>query len=190
MPAARPEPDVAAARSQRNTAGGPGIVDNSVIDATIGAAETLRRRSRRPPQPPLPSQPSPLRTLTTTARQCAVQLLALELTRCRSLPRPSPDVEDTNDVGALVDGEEHAIDVRAATEIEDANRLIWIETLRHYRASFWIQAQRENRFLETVEPCSALAWRSLDDPQIQFFELGFGALRDLNAECHACAAAG
>jgi hypothetical protein len=35
-----------------------------------------------------------------------------------------------------------------------------------------------------------LSWGSLGDPQIEFFSLGFGAPRDLNAECHACAAVG
>jgi hypothetical protein len=46
------------------------------------------------------------------------------------LPRTTPNVHDPHDLGGLIDCEEHAINVRAATEIEDANRLIWIENFQ------------------------------------------------------------
>lgn len=48
-------------------------------------------------------------------RRCRVfARLAFELTRRRSLSRSTPDVDDTNDLGAVIDGEEYAINVRAA----------------------------------------------------------------------------
>ena len=77
-----------------------------------------------------------------------------------------PDVDDPDDVGLIIDGEEHAIRMWTATIVEDANRLIWIEAFRRYPASFWMLIERENRSLEAVEPARALAWRALDDPQI------------------------
>ncbi len=61
-----------------------------------------------------------------------MKLLALELTRYRSLTNSTPDVDDAKELRALIDREEDAIDVRATTKIEDANRLIWIETPRRY----------------------------------------------------------
>ena len=95
-----------------------------------------------------------------------------------------------NDLGALIDCEKHAINMRTATVVEDANRLIRVEAFRRDPASSWVLLERKNRLLETVEPRRALAWRTFDQPQIQLFELDVGALRNLNAVCHACAAGG
>jgi hypothetical protein len=127
---------------------------------------------------------------TPGGRLSAIALLVFELTRCRSLPRSTPDVDDPDDVGAFIDGEEHAIRMRTATVVENTNRLIGIEALRRPLASFWVLIERKNRLFETVEPRRALAWRSLDDPEIQLFELSFGVLGELNAVCHACVEAG
>lgn len=72
-------------------------------------------------------------SLLKFSQQPPLALLAFELTWCGSLPRSASDVDDPNDVSVFIDHEEHAIDMRTATE---------------------------------------------------------GALRDVNAVCHACAAAG
>jgi len=106
------------------------------------------------------------------------------------LPRAPPDVNDANDLGAVVNRKEHAIDVRAPTVVEHANRMIRIETLGCYRAPFWVPIEREDRQFETVEPDRTLLRSPLDDPQVQFFEFGFRAPRDVNAICHACGATG
>lgn len=66
--------------------------------------------------------------------------------------------------------------------------MIGIEAFKCYPASLWMLLERKNRVFETVEPGRALAWRALDQPQIQFLKLNFRALRNLNAVCHACAA--
>ena len=55
--------------------------------------------------------------------------------------------------------------------VEDANWLARVDALRRYPASLWKLLQRKVRPLQTVEPLCAFAWRSLDDPEIQLFEL-------------------
>ena len=69
-------------------------------------------------------------------------LVAFELTGCRSLPRSTPDVDDSNNVGAFIDREEHAINMRTATVVEDTNRMIWVEAFRRYPASFGVLIER------------------------------------------------
>src|SRR5207249_7402684 len=44
------------------------------------------------------------------------------------------DVQDAHDLGALIDREEHAVDVRAATVVEESNRAIRVEAVRCYSA--------------------------------------------------------
>ena len=127
---------------------------------------------------------------TSRLHLSGMALLVFELTRCRSLPRSTPDVHDPDDVGAFIDGEEHAIRMRTATVVENTNRLIGIEGLKRHPASFWVLIERKNRLFETVEPRRAQAGRSLGDPEVQLFELSFGVLGELNAICHACVEAG
>ena len=82
------------------------------------------------------------------------------------------------------------VNVRAAAVVEDSNWLIRVEALRRYPASLWKLLQRKDRPLQTIEPRCALVWRSLDDPEVQLFELSFGVLGELNAVCHVCVEAG
>jgi hypothetical protein len=117
-------------------------------------------------------------------------LLAFELTRCRPLPRPTPNVQDEHELGCFIDREEHAVNVRAAAVVEYANRLRRVKALRRYPASFGEALKGENRMFQTVEPHRALVWRSLDDPEVQLFELSFGVLGELNAVCHVYVEAG
>jgi hypothetical protein len=101
-----------------------------------------------------------------------------------------PNVHNAHDLGGLIDREEDAIDVRTVAVVEDANCLAGVEALRRYPISPWELLERKDRLLEAIEPGHALAWRAFDDPQIQLFELKFGALSKLNAVCHAYAADG
>jgi len=98
---------------------------------------------------------------------CSV--LALELTGLRPLPRATANVHNAHDLGGLIDCEEDAVNVRAAAVVEDSNWLTRVEALRRYPASFRKLLQRKDRPLQAVEPRGALAWRSLDDPEIQLF---------------------
>ena len=50
--------------------------------------------------------------------------------------------------------------------------------------------ERKNGPLEAVEPFGTLVRRPRHDPEVQLFALGFRALRDLNAVCHASDASG
>lgn len=101
-----------------------------------------------------------------------------------------PNVHHAHELGALIDCEEHTVNVGATTVVEDANRLISVEALWRYPESPWKLLERENCPLETIEPGRALAWGPLDDPQVQLFKLSFGVLSEVNAVCHACAAIG
>lgn len=106
------------------------------------------------------------------------------------MPRASPNVHNAHDPGGLIDREEHTVNVTAAAVVEDSNWLIRVEALRRYPASLWKLLQRKDRPLQTVEPCCALVWRSLDDPEVQLLELSFGVFGELNAVCHVCVEAG
>jgi hypothetical protein len=99
-------------------------------------------------------------------------------------------VDDSDNVRAFFDREEHAVNVRAAAVLEDPNWLLRVEALRRYPASLRELLQRKDRALQTIEPRCALAWRSFDDPEAQLFELSFGVLGELNAVCHVCVEAG
>jgi hypothetical protein len=91
------------------------------------------------------------------ATHSARLLNAPEISRRCSLPHSTADVDDMNDLGALIDREKHAINVRAATVVEDANRLIRVEAFRCYPVSLWECLERRSRSFETVEPGRALA---------------------------------
>jgi hypothetical protein len=54
--------------------------------------------------------------------------------------------------------------------------LVAVEAFRRDSKSAWELLEGKNRPLETVEPGRALGWRSLDDLEIQLFELGFRVL--------------
>lgn len=66
---------------------------------------------------------------------------AFQVDLCRPLSSSASNVNDSNDMIAFVDREEHAINVRTAPEIEHPNRLIWVETLSRYRAPLRVQVQ-------------------------------------------------
>jgi hypothetical protein len=53
----------------------------------------------------------------------------------RSLPRSTPDVDDSDNVRAFFDREEHAVNVRAAAVVEDSNWLLRVEALSHFDAA-------------------------------------------------------
>ena len=59
-------------------------------------------------------------------------LVACELAGSGPLPRSVPDVNDMDDVRALVDREKHAVNMGTATVVEDAYRFIRVETLWGY----------------------------------------------------------
>ena len=66
---------------------------------------------------------------------CAGALLTLEFVVRGSLPRSTPNVHNPNDVGAFIDREEHAINMRTAAVVKDTNRMIRVEAFGRHAAS-------------------------------------------------------
>lgn len=115
--------------------------------------------------------PASVDTSLLTVRQrspteSAAVLIAREITECRPLPRSTADVYDTHNLVGLVDREEHAVNMRTAAKIEDANGLILVEALGCYSAASRELLERGNRLLEAVEPGRALTRCAFRDPQI------------------------
>jgi hypothetical protein len=67
--------------------------------------------------------------------------------------------------------------------------MIEIEALGRDGTPFRMPVQRQDRPFETVKSPVTLLRRTIEDPHVQFLEIGFRAPRYLNAVCHACGAA-
>ena len=75
---------------------------------------------------------APLKALTATAGTPAQLLIAFQLAGSGPLPRSVPDVNDVDDVRALVDREKHAVNMGTATVVEDTYWFIRVEALWGY----------------------------------------------------------
>ena len=107
-----------------------------------------------------------------------------------SLAGSATNVEYIHGAVCAIDPEEHPIHMSGAPIMEYAHRTLRVNTLRRDWTPSRVLIEGENGLLEAIEPRRALVWRSLDDPEIQVFDLGFGVLRQLNAVCHVCVEAG
>ena len=77
------------------------------------------------------------------------------------------------DLPICVDREEDAVRMRLPPIGQDSDRVIGVEALRRDRTPLRVLAERQHRPFETVEPPGTLLRRTIDDPQVQFLEIGF-----------------
>jgi hypothetical protein len=84
-----------------------------------------------------------------------------------------------------IDPEQDAIHVPGTPIVEHAHRTPGVGTLRREWTPLGMLIERKNGVLEAIEPRRALVWSAAHNPTVENLEVGFRALRQLNAECHA-----
>ena len=73
----------------------------------------------------------------------------------------------------------------SAPIVEHAHRTLGVATLRREWTPLGMLIERKNGVLQAIEPRCALVWSAARNPEVEGLEIGFGAPRQLNAECHA-----
>ena len=73
----------------------------------------------------------------------------------------------------------------SAPIVEHAHRTLGVGTLRREWTPLGMLIEKKDGVLEAIEPHCALMWSAARHPEVEGFEIGFRALRQFNAECHA-----
>jgi hypothetical protein len=94
-------------------------------------------------------------------------------------------VEHVHHAIRAIDPEQDPIHVPGTPVVEHTHRTPGVGTLRREWTPLGMLIERKNGVLEAIEPCCALVWSAPRHPQEEGLEVGFRALRQLNAECHA-----
>ena len=100
-------------------------------------------------------------------------LIALQFVRQGRLSPTTPYVDHAHEPRSVIDGEEHAIDVRLPPVAQYRDWLIRIDALMRNGTALRVLIEGKNGALETVEPSGTLLGRTRHDPQVKLFELGF-----------------